>query len=44
MERRRKKPLVTRDVLDLCDEKRDLNKKRYEAEGTKEHREVNKRS
>ena len=31
-ERRRKKPWVTKDVLDLCDERRDLKKKRYEAE------------
>ena len=30
---RRKKPWVTKDVLDLCDERRDLKKKRYEAEG-----------
>ena len=28
-ERRRKKPWVTKDVLDLCDERRDLKKKRY---------------
>ena len=28
---RRKKPRVTKDVLDLCDERRDLKKKRYEA-------------
>ena len=42
--RRRKKPWVTKDVLDLCDERRDLkNKKRYEAEGTKEYREANRR-
>ena len=27
-ERRRKKPLVTSDVLDLCDDSRDLKKKR----------------
>ena len=27
-EYRRKKPWVTRDVLDLCDERRDLKKKR----------------
>ena len=27
-ERRRKKPWVTKDVLDLCDERRDLKKKR----------------
>ena len=36
-ERRRKKPWVTSDVLDLFDERRDL-KKRYEA---KEYREAN---
>ena len=28
-ERRRKKPWVTKDVLDLCDEMRELKKKRY---------------
>ena len=38
-ERRRKKPWVTKDVLDLCDERRDLKMKRYEAEGAKEYRE-----
>ena len=26
---------VTKDVLDLCDERRDFKKKRYEAEGAK---------
>ena len=30
-ERRRKKPWVTKDVLDLCNARRDLKKKRYEA-------------
>ena len=40
---RRKKPWVTKDVLDLCDERRDLKKKRYEAEGAKEYREANRR-
>ena len=34
-ERRRKKPWVTKDVLDLCVERRDLKKKRYKAEGAK---------
>ena len=34
-ERRGKKPWVTKDVLDLCDERRVLKKKRYEAEGKK---------
>ena len=42
-ERRRKKPWVTKDVLDLCDERRDLKKKRYEAERAKEYREANRR-
>ena len=42
-ERRRKKPWVTIDVLDLFDERRDLKKRRYEAEGAKEYREANRR-
>ena len=43
-ERRRKKPWVTKDVLDLFDERRDLKKKkRYEAEGAKEYKEANRR-
>ena len=29
-ERRRKRPWVAKDVLDLCDERRDLKKKRYD--------------
>ena len=42
-ERRRKKPWVTRDVLDLCDQRKNLKKKRYGAEEANEYREVNKR-
>ena len=34
--------MVTKDVPDLCDERRDLKKKRYEA-GAKEYREANRR-
>ena len=34
-ERRRRKPWVNKDVLDHCDERRDLKKKRYEEEGAK---------
>ena len=41
-ERRRKRPWVTKDVLDLCDERRDLKKKQYKIEGTKEYREANR--
>ena len=37
---RRKKPLVTKDVLDLCDEWRDLKKKRFVVEGAKRYREA----
>ena len=40
--RRKKKPWVTKDVLDLCDERRDLKKMWYEAEAEK-YREANKR-
>ena len=38
----RKQPWVTQDVPDLCDERRDLKKKRFEAAGAKEYREANK--
>ena len=41
-ERRRKKPWVTKDVLDLCDKRRDVKKKWYEEEGAKEYREANR--
>ena len=41
--RRKKKSWVTKNVLDLCDERRDLKKKRYEAEGANEYREANRR-
>ena len=42
-ERSRKKPWVTKDVLDLWDERRELKKKRYKAERAKEYREANRR-
>ena len=42
-ERDRKKPWVTRDVVDLCDKRRDLKKKRYETEVAKEYRKANRR-
>ena len=42
-ERRRIKPWATKDVLDLRDERKELKKKRYEAEGAKEYREANRR-
>ena len=43
MESHKKKTWVTKDVLDLCDKRRYLKKKRYEAEGAKEYREANRR-
>ena len=42
-ERHRKKQWVTRDVLDFCNEGRDLKKKRHETEGAKEYKDANKR-
>ena len=41
-ERRRKTLWVTKDVLNFCDDRRDLKKKRYEAEGATEYREANR--
>ena len=35
--------MVINDLLDLCDERRDLKRKRCEAEGAKEYREANRR-
>ena len=40
---RRKKPWVTRDVLDLCDERRGFKKRRYELKGAKEYRKANQK-
>ena len=36
-----KKPWVTNDVLDLCDKRRELKKKKNVTEGAKEHRAIN---
>ena len=37
------KTFITRDVRNLCDERIDLKKRRYEAQGAKEYRKLNKR-
>ena len=42
-ERRRKRTWITKNVLDLCDERRDLKQRRYEEESAKAYREANKR-
>ena len=39
---RRKKPWVTAEIVDLCDGRRELRKKRFEPEGSEKYREVNK--
>ena len=39
----RKQTWVTNDVLDVCDERRDLKNKRHEAEGAKVYKEANRR-
>ena len=38
---RRKKTLVTAEILDLCDKRRELKKKRFESEGSEKYKEVN---
>ena len=39
---RRKKPWVTAEILDLCDERSELRKKSFEPEGSEKYKEVNK--
>ena len=41
-QRRKRKPWVTPEILDLCDRRRDLKKKRGEPEGAKDYREIKK--
>ena len=38
---RRKKPWITAEILDLCDKRRELRKKRFEPEGPEKYKEVN---
>ena len=39
--RQKKKPLVSAEILDLCDKRRELRKKRFEPEGSERYKEVN---
>ena len=39
--RKKKKPWITAKILDLCDKRRELRKKRYEPEGFEKYKEVN---
>ena len=41
---KKKKPLVTAEILDLCDKRRELRKKRFEPEGSEKYKEVNNSS
>ena len=38
---RRKKPWITAEILDLCDKRRELRKKKFEPEGAEKYKEVN---
>ena len=40
--RPKKKPWITAEMLDLCDKRRELRKKRFEPEGSEKYKEVNK--
>ena len=42
-QRRKKKPWVTPEILDLCDQRRDLKKKRGEPKGVKVYREIKRK-
>ena len=42
-QRQKRKPWVTPEIPDLCDERRDLKKKRGETEGAKDYREIKRK-
>ena len=39
--RQKKKPWITAEILDPCDKRRELRKKRFEPEGSEKYKEVN---
>ena len=39
--RRKKKTLITTEIIDLCNKRRELRKKRFEPEGSEKYKEVN---
>ena len=39
--RQKKKPWITAEILDLCDKRREMRKKRFEPEGAEKYKEVN---
>ena len=42
-QRRKRKPWFTPEILDLCDQRRDLKKKRGDPEGAKDYREIKRK-
>ena len=42
-QRPKRKPWVTPEILDLCDQRRDLKKKRGEPEGAEDYREIKRK-
>ena len=40
-QKKKKKTWVTAEILDLCDKRRELRKKRFEPEGSEKYKEVN---
>ena len=42
-QRGKREPWVTPEILDLCDQRRDLKKKRGEPEGDKDYREIERK-
>ena len=39
--RQKKKPWITAEIVDLCDKRRELRKRRFEPEGSEKYKEVN---
>ena len=39
--RQKEKPWITAEILDMCDKRRELKKKRFEPEGSEKYKEVN---
>ena len=39
--RQKKKPWITAEILDLCDKRKELRKKRFQPEGSEKYKEVN---
>ena len=40
-QKKKKQPWITAEILDLCNKRRELKKKRFEPEGSEKYKEVN---